>query len=248
MFKIRDVKLNDYLPQVVGDAKEIKEMNRVEDFEFGILWGKAEKLYFNRWILSADDDGIKRYEKLLGLKPVGDLEERRKKVFYEWNKQVKYTDRSLRKMMADLLGEDGFSMVINYSKYTVDFEVVVNKELNGYEIYKELREIIPANMGIHFSYGLYEDIILETRYGKATFTKVLCKEKLCGCNPHDTKVGHAINIGICLETEYDGSRNYYALPGGLKAGEINSEKKTFTGEVIYQSEFSSEDIYKFTEE
>lgn len=40
----RIVDLNSYLPQVVGDAREVKEMNRVEDLEFNKVWDGAEKL------------------------------------------------------------------------------------------------------------------------------------------------------------------------------------------------------------
>lgn len=206
MFKSREVKLNDYLPQVIGGAQEIEEMNRVEDWELKNLWDSAEKLYFNRWILSCDKDGLKRYESLLGLKATGDLEERRRKVFFEWNKQIKYTDRSLRQIMTNLLGLDGFEMEIKYSDYIVAFDVLLRGEFNLPEIFRELRQIIPANMGIKMGVFTTADIIFNTLFEAVRFPFFLSGEHDCGTIPWYVNRGVQFETGIVINIKSEDAK------------------------------------------
>lgn len=162
---LRDVDTNSYLPQVIGDAKQIKDLNLVQDWELENLWIYANRQYYNRWILEADSEGLVKYESLTGLRPEGTLEDRRKKVFYEWNKSVLYTDRSVRQLLDELVGVDGYFMEILHSEYIVDFEIILKKGAPevGY-VYRELRTIVPANMYVRFTVMALADLYLGTSF------------------------------------------------------------------------------------
>lgn len=206
MFKRREVRLNDYLPQVIGDAQEIGEINRVEDLELEALWKGAEKLYFNRWILSCDNDGLKRYETILGLKSIGGLEERRRKVFFEWNKQIVYTDRSLRQIMSNLLGSDGFEMVIKYSEYMLCFDVLLRGEFSLPGIFRELRQIIPANLGIRMGVFTQSDIVFNSLFEARRFPFFLSGEHDCGTIPWYVNRGVQFESGIVINIKSEDAK------------------------------------------
>lgn len=182
---LREVDTNAYLPQVSRDAKEMIAIHAVNDKELEEFWRLLNDLYYNRFICSADADGLSRYEKLLGITKKGDLSERRRRVHYEWNKQVVYTDRSLRQMMTDLLGKSGFSMRVVYDEYTVRFEINVNNASGVSQrfVYDELRRIIPANMWIEFGIYWESALVLETSYTQYLYRYVLCGERKCGTIP-----------------------------------------------------------------
>lgn len=149
---LRDVDTNSYLPQVIGDADEVKRTNLAQDIELKKLWAMVNKQFYNRFILTADDEGLERYIKLLGQDITGTTEEKRRKVHYEWNKNIIYTDRSVRGILNDLLGEEAYDMDIEYGKYTVNFKIILNyTDVSPDYVYKELRLMVPANMWIKFT-------------------------------------------------------------------------------------------------
>lgn len=200
----RKIDLNSYLPQVVGDAREVKEMNRVEDIELEEVWDHTEKLFYNRWILTADEDGLERYEKLLGIKPTGDIFERRREAWYEWNRYVIYTDRSVRKLMSLLLSEDGFEMDIFYNRYVVRFVVYVDEYVADLRmIYRKLRTIIPANMGIEIGVQTNDTLNIEPEYWQYKFKYIHCDETLCGLFPYPATRGVVFQSSLGIQNRAD---------------------------------------------
>lgn len=197
----RMVDLNSYLPQVVGDAREIRDMNRVEDLELNGLWYETEKLFYNRWILTADEDGLARYESLLGLKPKGDLLERRRVVWYEWNKNVIYTDRSVRRILDQLLGPDGYFFDIHYEEYTITLSVIVKRDLGDVNyVYDEIRRIIPANIWMKVAVVCMSDLILETTYDSFYYRYWMCGQHLCGTLPWYVNRGVLVDTVLAIQT------------------------------------------------
>lgn len=196
----RKVKLNDYLPQVIGGASEIAEMNAIEDDEFEVLWDFSEKQFYNRWILSADELGLKRYETLLGINGEGDLEDRRQNVWYEWNKYVKYTDRSLRALLDLRCGSRGYYMNIYYSRYVVRFEArIKNSMVDLRDIRRELRLIIPANMGIEIGVFAEYEIILRSEFESWPHPYNFTGNLICG----DGTKGIIVEDDVIIRTDMD---------------------------------------------
>ena len=66
---IRDVNLVQYLPPYMQEYKEPVETLKAENPEFTLEWKAADKVFRNRFISTADEDGIIHYEKILGIRP-----------------------------------------------------------------------------------------------------------------------------------------------------------------------------------
>ena len=79
---MRDVDLVSYLPPFMADYKEIRETLKAEDPEFRLIWDASQSVLYNEFIMTADEYGISRYEKMLDLYPAKEdtLESRRAKV------------------------------------------------------------------------------------------------------------------------------------------------------------------------
>lgn len=107
---IREVELAQYLPPYIKEYREPAEALKAEDPEFDLQWEASERVFRNRFILSADEAGMEQYETMLGIFPSsGDtLENRRMRVLARWNQQLPYTLRRLGETLQSLFGEEGY--------------------------------------------------------------------------------------------------------------------------------------------
>lgn len=103
---IREVDLVSYLPPFMAEYKEINAALTAENPEFGLLWQAADRTLKNEFIATADEYGISRFEKILGIYPADtdSIEDRRMKVQNKWFHATPYTIRMLAAKMAELLG------------------------------------------------------------------------------------------------------------------------------------------------
>lgn len=221
-FLQRKVDLNSYLPKVIGEAKEIKEMNRVEDVEFNQFWERLNKMFNNRFILSADERGLERWEELLNIKPSGELEERRNKVYYEWNKSIKYTDRTVRKTLDGYLGKGNYTLNIRYEEYIVEFMINLfeNPNLDLNKQFDDMREIIPANMGLERGLWSPHVLTLNTAITAYLFDYYLCGVHECGTIPNwATLMYHSADNGVEINPKAELYPDYFGICGEVHCGE-----------------------------
>lgn len=111
------------------------------------MWDEFYRTLRNTLILEADEDGIRRWEEMLGIIPMGNLEDRRLKVYIEWNSTVIWTDRTLRQFLDLFLGKGTYEMELIYDKYALKIKLRLGKTKVGYnDLLNELRKIMPANI------------------------------------------------------------------------------------------------------
>ena len=98
---LRQADLLSYLPFFMQEYKEIAVALNAENPEFDLLLKDATDVLDNEYITTADEKGIKRFEKLLGILPEEDdtLESRRAKVLVLWFVSLPYTMRMLIKRL-----------------------------------------------------------------------------------------------------------------------------------------------------
>lgn len=165
-----------------------------EDTEFDIVSYRLLKTFYDRFILTATSDGLNRYEKILGI-DAGEksLEERRREVFFLWNKQIRYTDRSMRAMLDVLLGPGNYEMTLLYNEYGIMIEILVNKSLNLDEFYEMLRkDILPANLDIELRIKIVDTLVIKDKTNVYT----------CPFYP----VGYFHQCGTIFKHQYTGTR------------------------------------------
>lgn len=147
----REVDLVSYLPPFMQKYREPVAALKAEDPEFAALWEAADRILHNRFISTADEWGIDRFERLLGIVPLeGDtLEMRRIRLQNRWHNRAIYTVRALGTKLSELLGgEHRFALFPEFEEGYKLLLVVYSAD-DG--LYKELRYLldvmIPLNIG-----------------------------------------------------------------------------------------------------
>ena len=158
---IRDVDLVSYLPPFIRDYKEPAAALEAEDPEFRIVWEAVDKVLKNRFISAADEFGLGRFEKMLGISPAdGDsLDVRRSRIQNRWNNQVPFTLRALSSRLAELLGgEHNFSLHPDFdSAYGLTVVVYSANDKPDVELRYLLESMVPMNIAVEIVYESVTD-------------------------------------------------------------------------------------------
>lgn len=147
---VREVDFVDYyLPSFMQNYKEPVATLNAEQPEFLIIWRAVDRVLYNHFISTADDYGISRYEKMLGIYPTSDdtLESRRSRVQSKWFNVLPYTWRVLLQKLKVLCGDTDFKIAKNFSE-GYSLELTVSLSLSGQveELDRILSYIIPENI------------------------------------------------------------------------------------------------------
>ena len=140
------MRLKKYLPKFMGEIKEFQELDQVVSLEIDKIRDKLEQLQANQFIESANDEGLRRYEQILGLSSASDLETRRFNILNKYNSTIPFTLRWLTNMLNTTLGKGNFLLDMDYRCYTLTISVVSLKEYIIPMIYNDLRKKIPCNL------------------------------------------------------------------------------------------------------
>lgn len=146
----RKADLLSYLPSFMQEYREIAAALNAENPEFDLMLRRAENALDNEYITTADEKGIKRFEKLLGILPEEDdtLESRREKVLALWFVSLPYTMRMLIKRLTLMCGADGFTVETDFEGYGISVITHFRVYSQLLQLRKLLGEMIPANMVI----------------------------------------------------------------------------------------------------
>lgn len=138
---IREVDLVSYLPLFMQTYKEPVAALKAENPEFEIIWKATDKVLKNRFISTADEYGISRFEKMLDIRPTDDdtFESRRSRVQSKWFSKLPYTLRVLLQRLTVLCGNTDFKLNHNF---TVGYTLTLETDLERYGQVEELEYII----------------------------------------------------------------------------------------------------------
>lgn len=152
---VRDVDLIKYLPLFVAEYEEIQEITETENPEFRLAIKKVDQAKGNQFIISADEEGVSRFEKLLGIRPkeTASLEDRRKEILARWNDVSVYTYKGLILRLNQLLGVGNYEIYPRFDDYELELEY---RNKAGFESY--IREIIPANIALKTQVAVLTDV------------------------------------------------------------------------------------------
>lgn len=169
---IREVDLVSYLPEFMQSYTEPVVALEGEKPEFDIMWEAVDRVLYNRFISTADEYGITRFEKMLGIYPniTDDLEDRRIRVSNRWFNMVPYTIRTLYHKIKELLGNEySFSIrqdcTTGYQLTVIVFSL--KTQLNE-EIKYLLDTIVPLNISVNI---IYEKVIKGQIYAGGTMSE-----------------------------------------------------------------------------
>lgn len=111
-------------------------------------WVSAENVMNDQFITLATENGVKRWESILGVTPKANytLDERRFQILARLNEQLPYTVDTLKIALASLCGVDGYTLKLDPSKYELVVKLALASESNVEAVSVLLNKMIPANI------------------------------------------------------------------------------------------------------
>jgi len=143
---VKEVDLNQYLPEFLRDIREYKAMALAEDPQFNLIWKDVLAAFDEQTVETASDYGIGRLEKILKITPQGELEDRRFAILTKLAKKLPYTRKVLEEILAGLCGENGYTLTVTPEKYTVSVLVDLPVKHQKNAVDAMIRQVCPANM------------------------------------------------------------------------------------------------------
>ena len=159
------MQIKDYWIPKIQDIREFKYISTAEQPEIDILKGMVDGFFEEIIVETATNNGLSRYEKMLGLPKKIEREERVSTILLNLTNKFPITEKYLRKILLNLLGEGNFEM--NVSNYQMDLKVVSTKEHLLDMFRSELRRKIPANIALKVN--IIEN--LKTKFYVGTYTR-----------------------------------------------------------------------------
>lgn len=141
-----ETKLKEYIPEFIYNLPDIKYSSQAIDTQIKKLWDAEAKRYRNHFIDSADEDGIKVYEKILGITPDPDatLQDRRDYAKMMWNFSVPFSERYFLNYLEGICGED-----FSYAKDPAKCEVYITVGLLSKPITRAMNDVLRRIMPAH---------------------------------------------------------------------------------------------------
>ena len=140
--------LKDYLPIFIQEYAEIDAIMGAEQVNVEDAWTDAENVMCDQFILDATENGVKRWESILSMKPKGTytLDERRFNILVKLQEQLPYTVEALRTALTAICGTDGYLLRIDNNKYILTVRLALYNENNIAAVSELLDKMIPANL------------------------------------------------------------------------------------------------------
>jgi hypothetical protein len=145
----KEVDLLSYWMPVLRQIKEFKEIAKAEEPEIRAILEACDIALKNFFIPTADEQGISRFEEMLGIFPEEgvDLETRRLAILTKWANRDVYTDAWLYNKLLSLCGsKESFSFEPHYEEYAVDITVKLGVRGIVEVITSMLSEVLPCNL------------------------------------------------------------------------------------------------------
>lgn len=154
---IRDISLIDHLPPFLQNFREFVLIVNTENPEFQETADESERIKNNQFILSADEEGIKKFERILNIQVSKDeqLPTRRSRVMSRWNDISPYTYHAFLSKLQSLHNSNNFIVNRDYDHYYI--EIITHLEIAGQvdELNRILDYIMPANLVVDSKNRIY---------------------------------------------------------------------------------------------
>lgn len=146
-------------PPYLQEKKEMQELAKTLKLSLRDLYTETDKVYHNFFVMTADEDGLARFEAYYNIQPRNDstLEDRRLEILAKMQTRLPYTKRMLNSLLKALLGEGMYTLEIQTNNYLVRVVVELKRKNQVNSVASLLRRVIPANMG-------YEVVVRYNQY------------------------------------------------------------------------------------
>lgn len=145
---IKDVNLISYLPPFLQKFKEYELIMDAENPEYQLLVDESERLKNNQYILTADSEGLAKFESFFNfnVEEDEDLEFRRSRLMSHWNDIYPYTYESLISKLRSLHGGNPFTLNPRFNEYELDITTNLERPGQVFELDNLLDYMMPVNI------------------------------------------------------------------------------------------------------
>lgn len=149
----RVISILDYIPPVLADAEEQKQISKALNPEINMLWAEIERAQNNQFISSSDEYGVAHRENILSIKPKNTetLDDRKFRLLSREIEKLPYTYRVLKNKLKALCGENGYTLNIDYDNEIIKVRVDLISKKAYEEVELMLEKMSPLNMLIDLS-------------------------------------------------------------------------------------------------
>ena len=152
-----DRNMIDYLPPFLRDVEENKSiLTKGDQPAVSKLWDGIDDILNDIFVLTATENGIERWEKLLNLTAfdTDTLDYRRIRVMTKLNEQLPFTFRTLKSFLDAVYGACNYYLKLNNNEY----ELVIRlypAATGGIEAISDyLKRVVPANISVNLGYKM----------------------------------------------------------------------------------------------
>ena len=176
-----ETKLKEYLPEFIYNIKDIGASAEAIDTQIKKAWDALNRAYANAFISTADEDGIKVFEKTLGITPdPGEsLEDRREYALMMWNYSIPFTENYLKEYLEGMYGQNGYTYSKNAQKSEIYVTVDSYDENKTQRTKNVLRHMIPAHELLSFIASIPRNFSSVVSACAATFSEEEIASDIC---------------------------------------------------------------------
>lgn len=146
------IPLKKYLPDVIYQIDEYKEIVRIYDLYLNKLWADVmQPLYDNQFLDTLNENGCEIHEKNLGITAnlTDSLSDRRSRIKGYYASDRPYTLNKLREVLTSMCGEDGYKLSMDLSELTLSVGVGLGSSGMLSNVAEVVRKMVPANVVIN---------------------------------------------------------------------------------------------------
>ncbi len=134
-------------PEVVINIKDVKAAIDAGDKISDMVDRNLGELDNNITILTSEESGIARREKILGIQPpdTASLEDRRLEVLMRWYDTPLYTETTLRNKLDSVLGKGNYVLVIDLDKKLVECQIELTRRLMFKSVQELFEQMVPLD-------------------------------------------------------------------------------------------------------
>ena len=143
------VPINEYVPTIYKDVKEMDAFCNSQDFLWDTLVNNLGKEYTRMFIQTADEIGVERFERIAKITadPSSEsLDFRKERLLSRCNSTLPYTTIWLRNYLNSVLGQSNYELKVDYKNLIIQLYGYLLDYSWSKEVGIMIRHVMPANV------------------------------------------------------------------------------------------------------
>lgn len=140
-----------YMPPFLKEVREFKEIFGAEDIQIEKLNNQINSMLREVIVKTAEDYGLRRYEKIYGItRPAETLEARRMAILLKMNNRVAYTYKWLIQTLNEAIGAENYKITTDFNNYKMNIEIALNYTEAAELLKNDLVKQMSANIELDY--------------------------------------------------------------------------------------------------